>query len=76
MWSVIDREVVGLPMVLSGEAAASSGREPAASEAHDKGDSGDETGEIRGIYLPDLGDASNTGNSSIVSRSIRQQLYR
>ena len=65
MWSVIDSDVAGLAMALSREAAASS----AAGEACNKGDSGDETGEMMGRYLPDIGDAANTGNTSIVSRS-------
>ena len=41
-WSVIDSDVAGLPMVLSRDAGASSGREPAT------GEPGDETGELRG----------------------------
>ena len=53
-------------MVLSRDAAASSGRQPTAG---DEGNSSDKTGEIRGRYPPDLGDAANTGNTSIVSRS-------
>ena len=66
---MIDSDVAGLLMVLSRDAAASSGREHAAGGARDKGDPGDETGERRGRYPPDLGDAANTGNTPIVPRS-------
>ena len=53
-------------MTLSRDVAAYSGREPAAGEARDEG-------EIGGRYLPDLGDTTNTGNTSIVSRSKSQR---
>ena len=69
VWSMMDSDVAGLPMVLSRDAAASSGREPAASDARNEGDSGDEIGARRGRYPPDLEDVANTGNTSTVSRS-------
>ena len=61
----MDSDVAGLLVVLSRDAATSSGREPAASDARD---SGDETGERRVRYPPDLGDSANTGNTSRVFR--------
>ena len=53
--SVMDSDVAALPMVRSGDAATSSSREPAAGDVCDEGP-GDEIGERRGKYPPDLGD--------------------
>ena len=50
--SVMDSDVVGLPMVLSPN---SSHREPAASDTHDK------IGNIRDISPSDLRDVANNG---------------
>ena len=58
-------------MALSRDPAASSGREPAAGDARDEGDSGDGIGDRWGIYrYPSaLGDVVSKGNKSTASRS-------
>ena len=67
-------DVAKLLMALLRDSAASSSREPAAGDAHDESGSGDEIGDRRGGYTPDLGNVANTGNKSTASRcSIRCQ---
>ena len=65
----MDSDVAGLQKIPSYEPVTLCSRKAPSGVSSETGEAGDETGETRGKYPVGIGDAGNTGNTSIVSKS-------